>query len=152
MPVKATSARNSAVTSTTVEAVASGQEKPCSVTARAPKTKPPTCEKGRQLAEASRTMRPQIGTHGRRRSRDGMIASQARPSTQNSSICQATMMAKPPQPAEATAATTPPKPYQPSRVTETARPMRARTNERVRMGGRLPLPRRGRGQGAKRRG
>ena len=62
MAVNATWARNSAVTSTTVEAVASDQETPCSVTARAPNTKPPTCENGRQLAEASRTMRPQIST------------------------------------------------------------------------------------------
>ena len=73
MAVNASWARNSAVTSTTVEAVASDHETPCSVTARAPNTKPPTCENGRQLAEASRTMRPQIehpGAAGLARRRD----------------------------------------------------------------------------------
>ena len=59
-------ARNSAVTSTTVDAVASDHETPCSVTARAPNTKPPTRENGRQFAEASRTMRPQTRIQGRR--------------------------------------------------------------------------------------
>ena len=143
MPVKASSARNSAVTSTTVEAVASGQDTPCRVTARAPNTKPPTCEKGRQLAEASRTMRPQIGTQGAGCWRAGMIASQARPSTQNSSNCQATMRAKPPQPAEVTAATTPPKPYQPTRATETARPNEGQDEgEGTHGGGYLSRPKR----------
>ena len=98
MPVKASWARNSAVTSTTVEAVASDQETPCNVTARAPNTKPPTWENGRQLAEQSRTMRPQTNTQGRRASRGGMIASQASPSTVNSTSCQPMMSAKSPQP------------------------------------------------------
>ena len=79
MQAKAICARNSAVTSTTVEAVAVCHSTPCSVTARAPNTKPPTCENGRQLAEASRTMRPQISTQGRRMVRAGVIMSQARP-------------------------------------------------------------------------
>ena len=75
MAVNASSARNSAVTSTTVEAVASGHDTPCSVTARAPNTKPPTCEKGRQLVDgvahhAAPDEHPgAAGLAGRRRSR-----------------------------------------------------------------------------------
>ena len=84
MPVKASSARNSAVTSTTVEAVATDQPTPCSVTARAPNTKPPTWENGRQLADASRTMRPQTNSHTSRACRRGTMASQARPRMTNS--------------------------------------------------------------------
>ena len=92
MAVNAIWARNSAVTSTTVEAVASDQDTPCSVTARAPNTKPPTCENGRQLADASRTMRPQIEHPGPAGlAAAGMIASQARPSTTNSTSCQPTI-------------------------------------------------------------
>ena len=96
--VKASWARNSAVTSTTVEAVASDHETPCSVTARAPNTKPPTWENGRQLVDASRTMRPQMNTQGRRDSRGGTMASQASPSTANSTSCQPTISANSSQP------------------------------------------------------
>ena len=87
MHVKAIWARNSAVTSTTVDAVAVCHATPCNVTARAPNTNPPTWENGRQLAEASRTMRPQISTQGRRMVLAGVITSQARPRITNSTIC-----------------------------------------------------------------
>ncbi len=110
MQAKAICARNSAVTSTTVEAVAVCHSTPCSVTARAPNTNPPTWENGRQLAEASRTMRPQISTQGRRMVRAGVIMSQARPRITNSTICQPTIRPNSGQPMRLTAATTLPKP------------------------------------------
>ena len=57
-------AANSAVTSTIVLAVASAAGIPCSVTTRAPSTKPPIAENGNSWAAASRTIRPHVSTHG----------------------------------------------------------------------------------------
>ena len=125
MAMNATWARNSAVTSTTVEAVASGHDTPCSVAARAPNTKPPTRENGRQLAEASRTMRPQTNTQGRRASRGGVIASQARPSTTNSTSCHPTISAKSAQPTRRRPSITRSKPNQPISTVPSSRPARA---------------------------
>jgi hypothetical protein len=110
MQVKAICARNSAVTSTTVDAVAVCHSTPCSVTARAPNTNPPTWENGRQLADESRTMRPQMSTHARRIVRDGMIRSQARPRITNSTICQPTIRQNFGHPTRLTEETTVPKP------------------------------------------
>ena len=129
MAVNASWARNSAVTSTTVEAVASDQDTPCNVAARAPNTKPPTCENGRQLVDASRTMRPQTNTQGRRASRAGTIASQASPSTTNSASCQPTISAKSSHPTRWTPAITRPKPNQPISTVPSSRPARASTIE-----------------------
>ena len=103
-------ARNSAVTSTTVDAVAVCHSIPCSVTARAPKMKPPTWENGKQLAAASRTIRPQIGTQKRRPSRTGMMTSQPTPRMMNRMSCQPTISANSGQPILLTDAMTLPRP------------------------------------------
>ncbi len=127
--MNASSAKNSAVTSTTVDAVASDQPTPCSVTARAPNTNPPTWENGRQLAEASRTIRPQMNTHSRRASRRGAIASHARPRIANSPNCQPSTSANPPQPTDSTPASTRPAPNQPTSSVPSNRPRNARATE-----------------------
>ena len=72
--------------------------------------KPPTWEKGRQLADASRTMRPQISTQGRRIVRAGVIMSQASPRMMNMTSCQPTIRPNSGQPIRLTADTTLPSP------------------------------------------
>lgn len=110
MAVKAISARNSAVTSTTVEAVAVDQLTPSSVTARAPKTKPPTVENGRQLVAASRTIRPQMKTPSACPPCGGTITNQPTPRITNKASCQATMTPNWVRPTLPSAAATLPKP------------------------------------------
>ncbi len=67
-------------------------------------------ENGRQLAAASRTMRPQISTHGRRIVRAGVIMSQAMPRITKSTNCQPTIRPNSGHPTRLTADTTLPKP------------------------------------------
>ncbi len=117
---------NSAETSAMLEAMASGQETPASVTARAPNARPPTSEKGRQLVPPSRTSRPQIivGSFA-----PGATTHQAAPRTMNSRSCQPTSAAKPGQPTDATASAILPAPNQTTRPTPSATPAIARTTE-----------------------
>src|SRR6185437_8894787 len=125
-PIRANTicASTSAVTSTTSEAVASGQETPNSVIDRAPRTKPPTGEKGRQVVAESRTIRPQKNTPSAMSGRPAMFP-QASASTAKSRSCQAISRPKPPQPTESRASTTWPKPNQPTSTVPAARPRAA---------------------------
>ena len=117
-------ASTSAVTSTTSEAVASGHETPSRVIDRAPRTKPPTGEKGRQVVAELRTMRPQKNTPRATSGRPAMTL-HATASTANSSNCQAISRKKPPQPTESTASTTRSKPNQPTSTVPANRPRAA---------------------------
>jgi hypothetical protein len=114
------------VTSTTVEAVATGQVMPDSMTARAPKTKAPTWENGRQLAAESRTMRPQTNTQMARLGPRWVSTSQAMPRSTKMSSCHAISSAKPPQPTDSAPAATRPTSYQPISSVASRSPSKAR--------------------------
>ncbi len=102
--------------------MAIGQPSPCSITARAPNTKPPSWENGSRLIEESRTIRPQMNRPVRRTPRPRAIASQANPSGRNTSICQAQMIVNPPQPTDSTVRTTRPNPKLPTSRVPSSRP------------------------------
>ena len=79
IPAKAICARNSAVTSTTVEAVAVCHSTPCRVIARAPNTKPAHLGERQAVGGGVAHHAAPDRTQGRRLACSGMITSQAKP-------------------------------------------------------------------------
>ena len=97
--------------------------------ARAPMTKPPTGEKGRQTAAESRTIRPQTNTGSGRRPSGGTTSHQATPNIAMTTNCQMQKATNPLPPTDRMAWATRSKPYQPTSTVAPMTPSSARARE-----------------------